>query len=56
MADKIIYYSKEFIDALKKQMEEISPSTWHKMMYPMCGQCMAEKGKALVEGRIPWSS
>jgi hypothetical protein len=49
-----IYYSKEMIDLLHKQFDSISPETWHRMMNPMCGICMAERGKALIEGRIPW--
>ena len=50
-----IYYDKEAIEKLKESFQ-LSPSTLHKMLNPMCGQCLAEKGKALVEGRIPWGS
>lgn len=51
-----VYYSKEILDLLHKQLEDISPEIWHKMMNPMCGHCLAERGRALIEGRIPWQT
>jgi len=56
MEDNIIYYSKEMLAVLQEQMDAISPETWHRIMNPMCGHCLAERGKALIEGRIPWKN
>ena len=49
-----IFYDKKSIAVLFKQLDNIALLTLHKIMSPMCGHCMAEKGKALIEGRIPW--
>ena len=51
-----IYYDKKVLAVLFEQLNSMSASTLHKIMNPMCGQCLAEKGKALVEGSIPWCS
>lgn len=50
------YYSKEIIDLLKTQLDTVSPETWHKIMNPLCGVCMAERGRALIEGRVSWKN
>ena len=49
-----IYYSKEILELLHKQFDNISLETWHRILNPMCGQCLYERGKALVEGRASW--
>jgi len=54
--DVAVYYDKKTIELLKKEFDAISPSTWHKIMNPYCGKCLTERGKALIEGRIPWRS
>jgi hypothetical protein len=54
MDEKIVWYDPKIIDMLQAQLDAISPETWHMIMNPMCGQCLAERGKALIEGRIPW--
>lgn len=48
--DKTIYYDKKTLEPLKKEFAAVSPSTWHKIMNPYCGECLAERGKAFVEG------
>jgi len=45
-----MYYSKELIELLKREMEKISPSTLHKLMNPYCMECMFERGWELIHG------
>ena len=47
--DEKIYFDKRTIEILKKQFENISPSTWHKIMNPFCPQCLEERGREIVE-------
>jgi hypothetical protein len=40
---KNTYYTPEFLENLKKVVDNISPETWHKIMNPMCPQCLIER-------------
>lgn len=42
-----VYCSPEFVATLKQQMQ-MSPSTWHKVMNPNCGICLAERGMRMM--------
>lgn len=49
MSDQSIYYSKELVELLHKQFENMSLELWHKIMNPMCGTCLAERGRYIIE-------
>jgi len=49
--DPTKYYSKELLDILRKQLDNISPMTWHHIANPFCGQCLYERGKAIIAGQ-----
>lgn len=38
----MIWYSKKLIE-IAKQNTQASPSTWHKIMNPLCSICAAEQ-------------
>lgn len=40
-------FSKELIEIFK-QNAFMSPSTWHKIMNPLCGPCLAERGRQII--------
>jgi len=44
-----IYYSKELLEILHRQFDDLSPEFWHKVMKPMCGTCLAQRGRDLIE-------
>ena len=46
---QIEWFNKEILKHMRKQMESISDSTWHKIMNPYCGQCMLERGRKFIE-------
>jgi hypothetical protein len=35
----VVFYDKSFVAALARDMK-MSPSTWHKVMNPLCGICI----------------
>lgn len=41
------YYVPELLDVLRQNLQ-MSPETWHKVMNPMCGTCMAERGRSII--------
>lgn len=42
------YFKPEALEILKRKFESVSPSTWHKIMNPLCGECLIERGRALA--------
>jgi hypothetical protein len=48
MPEKIEWYAPETIELLHQMLDSISPATLHKMRNPLCGQCMAERGRQMI--------
>ena len=47
--DSIVWFTPEIIEIAKKNLP--SPETMHKIMNPMCGTCMAERGRRWLQSR-----
>lgn len=45
-----LFYDEKTVEVLKRNLE-MSDKTWHKVMNPMCGACMLERGHWVLE---PW--
>lgn len=43
-----VFFTPEFIEVLRQNLR-MAEETWHKVMNPLCGACMAERGKAALE-------
>lgn len=52
----MVWYSPKFLKTLEKQFEAVSPETWHKVMNPTCGACLAERGRNPKNFQIKWVS
>lgn len=44
----IQYYAPGTLEILKRHLESVGASTWHKIMNPLCGECLIERGRALA--------
>jgi hypothetical protein len=51
MADTA-YYSPGLLKVLKEQLKD--SEALHKMMNPMCGACLAERGREILENGWSW--
>jgi hypothetical protein len=52
----MVWFDQNFLKTLKKQFEAVKPATWHKMMNPMCGACLPERGRNPKNFQIKWVS
>jgi len=43
-----IYYSKEILELLHKELDSLSPEFWHCVSRPYCPVCLEERGRAFM--------
>lgn len=52
MATEESFYDEKTLKVLRRVLDGISDNTWHKIMNPYCGQCLTERGRAILEGTM----